>query len=148
MPRPQSGAVHETPHLISQLSMESKPFLNDVQRQALDAALAAKLAKLSGETFWQVPASILACGIDASELVAHVAATRGVLSVVSSAAATATDGANGGPRPASATRTRSGEPLRTTKSEVLQDRKSRTGKSSMRTSKKNGAGACYVVEDN
>lgn len=51
MPRPQSGAVHETPHLISQLSMESKPFLNDVQRQALDAALAAKLAKLSGETF-------------------------------------------------------------------------------------------------
>lgn len=48
MPRPPSGTVHETPRLISQLSVESKPFLNDVQRQALDAALAAKLAKLSG----------------------------------------------------------------------------------------------------
>lgn len=45
-------------------------------------------------------------------------------------------------------RTRSGEPLRTTKSEVLQDRKSRTGKSSMRTSKKNGAGAQLCADTN
>lgn len=49
MPRAQSASLHETPRLVREMSEEAKPFLNDVQRQALDAALAAKLAKLSGE---------------------------------------------------------------------------------------------------
>ena len=49
MPRAQSASLHETPRLVREMSVEAKPFLNDVQRQALDAALAAKLAKLSGE---------------------------------------------------------------------------------------------------
>lgn len=43
-------------------------------------------------------------------------------------------------RPVSAPRTKSGS-LRPTKSELLQDKKSRTGKTSTRTSKKDGAGA-------
>ncbi len=47
MPQKPNGAVHELPLLVHQMKGESQPFLNDVQRQALDAALAAKLSKLS-----------------------------------------------------------------------------------------------------
>ena len=45
----------------------------------------------------------------------------------------------GGGRPTPALRSKSGS-LRPTKSELLQDKKSRTGKTSTRTSKKDGAG--------
>ena len=47
MPQKPNGGVHELPLLVHQMKGESQPFLNDVQRQALDAALAAKLSKLS-----------------------------------------------------------------------------------------------------
>jgi hypothetical protein len=50
----------------------------------------------------------------------------------------------GGGRPTPALRSKSGL-LRPTKSELLQDKKSRTGKTSTRTSKKDGAGADTLV---
>lgn len=46
--KPNGAAPHELPLLVHQMKGETQPFLNDVQRQALDAALAAKLSKLSG----------------------------------------------------------------------------------------------------
>jgi hypothetical protein len=50
----------------------------------------------------------------------------------------------GGGRPTPALHSKSGS-LRPTKSELLQDKKSRTGKTSTRTSKKDGAGADTLV---
>lgn len=55
MPQKPAGAVHEMPLLVQQMSGESKPFLNDLQRQALDAALAAKLSKLSTSSELYLP---------------------------------------------------------------------------------------------
>lgn len=88
--KPNGAAPHELPLLVHQMKGESQPFLNDVQRQALDAALAAKLSKLSGAllncnrqdllacTLWKLP--LQACqfrpaiphGLDGSQVVAII----------------------------------------------------------------------------
>ena len=160
MPRAQSASLHETPRLVREMSEEAKPFLNDVQRQALDAALAAKLAKLSGDLHLLTPGCAsgkatkfcmtMRCdhppsatlsrhpwhGASSACCSCRVSPDCGFMASIAAADA-------GGGRPTPALRSKSGS-LRPTKSELLQDKKSRTGKTSTRTSKKDGAGAAIV----
>mmetsp|Transcript_19931 Transcript_19931/g.60231 ORF Transcript_19931/g.60231 Transcript_19931/m.60231 type:complete len:760 (-) Transcript_19931:626-2905(-) len=101
--KPNGAAPHELPLLVHQMKGESQPFLNDVQRQALDAALAAKLSKLSAGGGGGSSSKGRLTGRGSKELVR-------------------------GP----------------SKSEATQDKKSRTGKSKDRVSKKDGAGGKYT----